>query len=135
MRTLVIEDDFTCRLILQSFVNSRGQVDVAATGGEGVVTFERALQKGKNYDLILLDLGLPGLDGHSVLSKIRELEEAAGTPDARRAKVVITTSHSDRRHVERALELCDAYLVKPLSKRQVHDQLISLGLIEAPGAM
>ena len=76
-------------------------VDCAATGGEAL----ELTANGTRYDLIILDLGLPDLDGLNVL----ELLRARGLTVP---VIVLTARTSDR---ERAMALgADAYFVKPL---------------------
>lgn len=67
-RILLIEDDETIAAIERDYlVRSGFTVDIAATGGEGL-----ALGRTGKYDLILLDLMLPGLDGFSVCHALRK---------------------------------------------------------------
>ena len=67
-RILLIEDDETIAAIERDYlVRSGFAVDIAATGGEGL-----ALGRTGKYDLILLDLMLPGLDGFSVCHALRK---------------------------------------------------------------
>ena len=67
-RILIIEDDETIAAIERDYlVRSGFAVDIAATGGEGL-----ALGRTGKYDLILLDLMLPGMDGFSVCHALRK---------------------------------------------------------------
>ncbi len=67
-RILLIEDDETIAAIERDYLVLSGfAVDIAATGGEGL-----ALGRTGKYDLILLDLMLPGLDGFSVCHALRK---------------------------------------------------------------
>ena len=67
-RILLIEDDESIAAIEQDYlVLSDFAVDIAATGGEGL-----ALGRTGKYDLILLDLMLPGMDGFSVCHALRK---------------------------------------------------------------
>ena len=67
-RILIIEDDETIAAIERDYlVRSGFAVDIAATGDEGL-----ALGRTGKYDLILLDLMLPGMDGFSVCHALRK---------------------------------------------------------------
>ena len=67
-RILLIEDDESIAAIERDYLVLSGfAVDIAATGGEGL-----ALGRTGKYDLILLDLMLPGLDGFSVCHALRK---------------------------------------------------------------
>ena len=74
-RILLIEDDETIAAIERDYLVLSGfAVDIAATGGEGL-----ALGRTGKYDLILLDLMLPGMDEFSVCRRLRE-EKKFDTP-------------------------------------------------------
>lgn len=103
MRLLIVEDepktgDYLHRGLLESgFV-----VDLARTGLDGL-----ALAIAQDYDLIVLDVMLPGMDGWSVLRKLRERKE---TP------VLFLTARDDVADRVKGLELgADDYLVKPFA--------------------
>lgn len=67
-RILIIEDDETIAAIERDYlVLSEFEVDIASTGNEGI-----AKGRSGRYDLILLDLMLPGIDGFTVCRTLRE---------------------------------------------------------------
>jgi CheY-like chemotaxis protein len=67
-RILMIEDDADAREVLQLALESEGQaVAVAADGAEGI-----ALAEASRPDVVLVDLGLPGVDGYEVARRIRD---------------------------------------------------------------
>jgi two-component system, chemotaxis family, chemotaxis protein CheY len=131
MRTLVVEDDFTSRLLLQELLRSHGPSHIAVNGQEAVEAVRLALEAKAPYDLICLDIMMPKLDGHAALKQIRALEEANGTWSSHGAKVVMTTALGDMKNVNAAFgNLCDAYLVKPIDKTKLLETLRQLALIQ-----
>lgn len=78
MRVLLIEDDpMIGKAVQQALRDASHAVDWVRDGRTGLTTAEAV-----DYDLVLLDLGLPQLDGMAVLQALRRL--AATTPGARR---------------------------------------------------
>ena len=131
MKTLIVEDDFTSRLLLQELLKSYGPVHIAVNGREAIAAVRLALKAVEPYDLICLDIMLPEMDGHEVLQQIRALEEARDISLTCGAKIVMTTTLGDIKNVAAAYrELCDGYLVKPIGKAKLLDELRRLRLIE-----
>lgn len=134
MLSLVVEDDFTSRLILQKVLRDYGEVHLAANGAEAVAAFRDARVCGVPYDLVCLDIMLPGLSGQEVLAAIRATEQADFVV-SKTAKVVMVTAADDKSNVLTAFrEQCDAYLVKPVETRLLRQQLSQLGIDPMPFA-
>ncbi|MHC1744384.1 MAG: response regulator [Syntrophobacteraceae bacterium] len=129
MKTLVVEDDFTSRLYLSNLLQGFGETHAVVNGQEAVAAFSSAMDTGRPYDLVCLDIMMPELDGQGTLRAIRSLEQEAGVLVGRGAKVIMVSALGDKDNVLTAFrELCDAYLVKPISKAQLQGQLQTLGL-------
>jgi two-component system, chemotaxis family, chemotaxis protein CheY len=130
MKTLIVEDDFTSRLLLQKLLTVYGECHIAVNGKEAVAAFRAAREEGSPYDLICLDIMMPVMDGHEALREIRAYEESMGLSSSEGVKVIITTSLDDPRNIVGAFKsLCDAYIVKPISKVKLLGQIRSLGLV------
>jgi DNA-binding response OmpR family regulator len=101
-RLLVIEDDATIGTTLRSALAANGHdVRLAATGGDGL-----SVARIHAPELILLDLGLPDLDGFSVCRDLRSLLPFT--------VIVLLTARGDQLDVVSGLESgADDYLVKP----------------------
>jgi len=104
---LVVEDDPAIRSAVQRAMADRGHaVAVASTGMSGLETL---LQGGP--DVVLLDLGLPDIDGMTLISMIRA---ASDVP------IVVVTARDDDASIVQALDAgADDYVVKPFGADQV----------------
>ena len=104
MRILVIEDDPGIVRFLERGLGAHGhQIVSAATGEDGVL-----LATNETVDLVLLDIALPGLDGHTVLARIRALHPAL--------PVLMLTARDDLQNMVDALNAgADDYLTKPFA--------------------
>ena len=130
MKTLIVEDDFTSRLLLQELLKSYGPLHVAVNGKEAVEAAIAAREAGEPYDLICLDIMMPEMDGQEALRRIREQEEARNTLSSNGAKIVMTTALDDIKNVSAAYQsLCDGYLTKPIQKAKLLEELRKLELI------
>jgi two-component system copper resistance phosphate regulon response regulator CusR len=116
MRLLVIEDEAKLAHYLHRGLSESGHVvDVAADGIEG-----RRLATGGEYDVVLLDLMLPGVDGFGVLAAMR----AAGrnTP-----VLMLTARHRVEDRVHGLEQGADDYLVKPFAFSELLARVQALG--------
>ncbi len=130
MKTLIVEDDFTSRLLLQQLLKSFGPSHIAVNGREAIEAVRAALDAGEPYDLICLDIMMPEIDGQEALRQIREQEEAKGIISTGGAKIIMTTALGDMKNVATAFRsLCDAYLTKPIEKAKLLEELQNLKLI------
>jgi DNA-binding NtrC family response regulator len=115
-RILVIDDDATVRKSLEAVLKEDGyEVDVAGNGKEAI-----AKSKAKLYNLALVDLRLPDMDGIELLTAMRE-----AVP--KMAKIIITGYPSLENAIEAVNRGADAYIVKPYTMedllRKIKEQL------------
>ena len=102
-RILTIEDDESIAAIERDYLVLAGfEVDIAATGGDGI-----AMGRSGHYDLILLDLMLPGVDGFSVCRTLR------GTLDI--PILMVTARQEDIDKIKGLGMGADDYITKPFS--------------------
>jgi len=121
MKTLIVEDDLTSRLLLHGLLKKYGPTEVATNGKRAVAAVTAALATGELYDLICLDIMMPEMDGRQALKEIRGLEERDGRAGA---KVLMTTALRDKENILGAFrEQCDGYLVKPIKKAKLLEYL------------
>ena len=131
MKILIVDDDFTNRLLMQELLKSYGSAHIGVNGKEAVEAVRISLEVGEPYDLICLDIMMPEMDGQQALKEIRALESAGGIVSTRGAKIMMTTALASLKNVSSAYSsLCDAYLVKPIQKARLLDELRKLKLIE-----
>ena len=130
-RILIVEDDFTSRLILQSFLSRYGECHIAVNGKEAVEAFRKAADNGSPYDLICMDIMMPEMDGREAVKQVRVLEEARGITSTHGAKIIMTTALADVKEILQSFhELCDAYLFKPIDTAKLLLALKSFELAE-----
>jgi two-component system, chemotaxis family, chemotaxis protein CheY len=129
MRVLVVEDDFISRRLLCRYLEPHGECDVAVNGNEALSAFRQALLTGQYYDLICLDIMMPGMDGQETLKRIRILEREANVDAARGVKVIMTSALEDQENVLAAYNnSCAGYVVKPIEKRKFLETLQDIGI-------
>ena len=105
MRILLAEDDYASRKFGISFLSKYGEVDATVDGEEAVAAFEFAAEDGDYYDLICLDIMMPGTDGIEALYRIRESEKRLKIPEDKCPKIIMVSALSDMNYVDGAFEL------------------------------
>jgi two-component system chemotaxis response regulator CheY len=131
VKTLIVDDDFVCRLLLQELLKNYGPCHTAVNGRETVEAVRMALDGAEPYNLICLDIMMPEMDGQQALKEIRALEETKGIISPHWARIVMTTAVSDHTSIRTAIrEQCDYFLVKPIRKDKLLNALREMALIE-----
>ena len=111
---LYIEDNFHNRRIVRKILQSRGYTVIEAEDGTTGLEMIQALRP----PLILLDIGLPGLDGLEVLKRIRADQGLCDTP------IIALTASAMRGDRERFLAAgCDDYISKPIQALELLDMV------------
>ena len=130
MRILVVEDDYISRRLLCRYLEPFGTCEEAVNGHEGVDAVRRAIDAGEHFDLICLDIMMPGMDGQQALVILRQLEAENGRPLGYGAKVVMTSAMEDNQYIIQALNAsADGYVTKPIEKWSFIETLKETGLL------
>jgi DNA-binding response OmpR family regulator len=117
-RILVVEDDPSIRMGLEDTLTAKGYaVEVVGKGNDGA---ERAMSG--RYELVVLDVMLPDIDGFEVLRRIRQSRGAA-----RRVPVIMLSARGAEIDRVRGLELgADDYVTKPFSLMELLARVASV---------
>jgi len=130
MKVLIAEDDPVSRALLQEFLRDYGSPTIAVNGRDAVEAVRLALGAGEKYDLICLDIMMPEMDGQSALQEIRAMERSGGLRHPEGSKILMTTAlHDPNKMIESYRSKCDAYLVKPINRARLTEELRKLRLI------
>jgi two-component system chemotaxis response regulator CheY len=130
MRVLIVEDDLVGSRLMKKFLEADCFCHLAFDGKEAIEAFEAALRDGKPYDLLFLDVMMPGVNGIDVLRTIRGLEEQRGVAAGKGVKVIMTTAMNDADVIMESFNArCDGYLVKPVRKEQLFEEIRNLGIL------
>jgi two-component system, chemotaxis family, chemotaxis protein CheY len=121
IKILIVEDSPAMRQLLALAVKKRPNVEVSEAG-DGLAALK--LLSSGHFDLLLMDLNMPILDGMKLIKRVRESETAH--PDAEsRVRIAIITTESAQATEDQARALgADFFLRKPVSRRDI-DKLLS----------
>jgi DNA-binding response OmpR family regulator len=106
-QVLLVEDDAAIRVALTRSLHDQGHV--VRTAVSGMAALSDAVEH--RPDVVLLDLGLPDVDGADVLSMLRAVSDVP---------VIVATARDDEAEIVRLLDLgADDYVIKPFSAGQL----------------
>jgi DNA-binding response OmpR family regulator len=106
-QVLLVEDDAAIRTALTRALREQGHT--VASVGAGMAALSAVVEQ--KPDVVLLDLGLPDIDGADVLSMLRAVSDVA---------VIVATARDDEADMVRLLDLgADDYIIKPYTAAQV----------------
>ncbi len=119
LRVLIVDDNATNRKILSHQLTSWGMLhEETDSGPRALEALRRAAARGATFDLAILDLMMPGMDGLELARAIKSEPAIAG------ARLVLLTSFGQREDVAAAREIgVAAYLTKPVRQSQLYDCL------------
>ena len=114
-RILYIEDNFENRLFVRRVLESMGLEMLEAYDGQAGIDMAQA----EKPDLILMDVGLPGMDGLETTAKLKEIPSVSQIP------VIALTANAMKGDRERCLAAgCDGYLQKPIGVTELRQQVL-----------
>lgn len=130
MRILIAEDDPVSRRLVCSMLKPYGECTEAAEGSTALSEYLGALDAGRPFQLVILDLLMPGLDGIAVLEAIRGNERAKNLGAV---PVIMLTAQADVPLINKAVSLgVRDYMLKPIDRERLIRELQRLKLVDDP---
>lgn len=134
LNVLTVDDDEVTQFHANQLLQPFGRVRMAYSGMDAIARVKESIACGENYQLILMDVIMPGLDGLTTVREIVGCYNESRIPLERRPKIVMLTSVDERDTQIDALYACgaDHYMTKPLDSDTLTGILLELGVLAAP---
>lgn len=132
LKFLIVEDEFISRTLLKEMLEPFGECHAVTNGEDAINALRHSFEEPANrYDLVCLDIMMPGKNGHEVLKELRRIEVDKGIGGIDATRVFMVTGLDDSKNIMEALLVgrCEAYLTKPISRMKLEEQLRSLHLV------
>ena len=131
MKVLIVDDILENRRLLGGILSPFGQCDMAGNGVEAVELVEAALAEERPYNLILLDIMMPKMDGLAALQVIRTKEQEYGVMGTKESVIIMVTADNSPDAVTQAFfkGYCTDFLAKPITRQVMLDKLKEYKLI------
>jgi two-component system, sensor histidine kinase and response regulator len=110
LRIMLADDSVDNRMLIRAYLSKTSwRLDEAGNGREAIELFRR-----EHYDVVLMDIQMPEVDGYEATRAIRQLEQDRGLP---RTPILALTASALGDAAERSLAAgCDAHITKPVKK-------------------
>lgn len=132
MKILIVEDDTSLQDLMQLYLADFGACDTASNGIEAFEAVIQAIEAGRPYDLICMDVMMPQMNGLEAMKKIRQMEFQHFNNGLTSAKIIMITAKDMAKDMVTAFNAgCEAYITKPFSREKLLEQIRGLGLAEA----
>jgi len=130
VRCLVVDDDELGRELIAQYLEGIADCEMAENGLKAVEMFRSAFEGGTPYDLIILDIVMPEMDGHSAAKEIRTIEKEWGVSMNAGVNIVVLSSLNTPGDVIQAYVAAKsaAHLVKPVQPDKLLATLSKLGI-------
>ena len=124
MRCLIVDDDLTCRKVLRLSLAPFYTIEEVANGMVALERVGQSIHDGKPYDLIILEIMMPIMDGQSALVAIRSTECQQGIHPGQGAKIIMSSALGDTQNIRTAFrEQGDGYITKPVDIKKLYQLL------------
>lgn len=131
MKILIVEDDLIIQELMKTILTEFGECTATTTEEEAVELFIQAHSEEKPFDLVTLDIMLPGGNGRNILKRIRGFERKEGINGFDGVKIIMVSALGDKDNVLGSFnDQCEGYLVKPIKRDTLLNQLREMGLIK-----
>ncbi len=126
-RLLLVDDEPVSLRFLVKAMAGIGEIEKAQDGAEAVDRFRAALEEGRPFAAVVMDIMMPGMDGIEAVRRIRALEAGAGSEPCR---VLMLSCLDDAEHQLAAQYEAgaDGYLAKPVDLATLRRALANLDL-------
>ncbi len=130
MKILAVDDEFVSRTKISMLLKSHGDCDSASSGEEALELFIKAHLEEQPYQLITMDIDMPGLSGPEVVKQIRAYEQQHGLTSLESSvKILMVTAMNDGKTIMSSFkEGCEGYLTKPFNQEAIQKSLTTIGL-------
>ena len=129
-KILIVDDSASMRESFTAMLGSLAECHLAVNGREAVDLIRQARGKGENFDIVIMDIIMPEMDGLTAVKEIRKFESETGWSGQETLTIIIVTTIKDPSRILMAQYECgaDAYITKPFDEETVLQTLSNNGL-------
>jgi two-component system chemotaxis response regulator CheY len=123
-----VDDEYVALTKMVAILSHLGLCEAATNGEQAFGMFVKAIDNGRPYQLITIDIQMPGINGIELLKRMKAEEQKTQTAFSR--KIIVSAAGSSANVIRAAKYQCDAFLVKPVKRQMLIDKLPEMLLID-----
>jgi len=125
MRLLLVDDDERILVLLQRYLSQYGEIQTAMSGEEAIRVFKSTHENKQCFDVVFMDINMPGIGGHEVVNELRILEKKFGFAESATFKLVMISAYTETINLCKTLSYsnADIYITKPFTKKSLLSEL------------
>lgn len=133
LKILLVDDSKSAQLKTFSIFSKYGKCDQAFNGRKAIDLYKAALEASAPYDLIVMDIVMPQMDGFAAVKEIRNIQKEKKIPDEKKAKIIMLTSKADPDCLMKAHFALGVttYVTKPFADKTLIEAMSNLGLLDS----
>lgn len=134
LRILIVDDSSSARYLVSQYLAEHGSCAQARDGLEAVEMVEESLAENEPFDLIVMDVEMPRLNGIEAVKRINALFESLNLPEEQRSRIIMLSNRGDPGYVLKAQYDAGAhlYVTKPFKPETLRQAMASLDLLRSP---
>lgn len=121
-RILVADDHLVDRRLIKQFLKGKAECHEAADGNETILSYNFSIHEKMPYDVILMDIAMPKMEGAEVLRRIREDEKKRNVPPAQRVPAIAVSALPES-EIKIGPDTFCAFVGKPMDPKDLLEKI------------
>lgn len=128
---LIVDDDERLARLVSKKLADYANCTIALGGEEAILQFEHHLREKPPFEAVIMDIEMPGMNGHQVVEKLRAIEKKNNVDPLKTFKLIMLTAHKDVKNVSQSFfrGQADAYIHKDGLAEKFIEELQKINLI------
>ncbi len=128
MKIMIVDDEMAALTKMKVLLSAFGECTLCTGSQQAVQLCAKAIEGGRPFELITIDIHLGQADGNDLLEQINQLEAKQRATPAK--KLIITASGTKENLVKAYQKGCDGFIVKPVQRDALDQKMLSLGFVK-----
>lgn len=124
-RFLLVDDDERFAMLVAKKLEKYAKCVISTAGDDAILQFEHHMREGSPFQAIFMDIEMPKMNGHEVVSEMRRIEKQNKIDPLEAFKLIMLTAHKDVKNVSTSFfkDGADAYVHKASLKEKLVEEL------------